>query len=152
SAARVTVARIASRSRAGMLRIVVYPWRWKIVTPGNEPAFLPPNPGNVSARVQAPDAGAHTAELGSGVFSFAAPVHHRGPFSGPVGSAFALARPNDVSRHVPGTVTVAPADKAKLAVSPALKRAVFGLSASATSGPYAVPELVTSVASTSTGT
>ena len=103
--------------------------------------------------LQLPRAGLHSELLGLGVFSFGAPVHHRGPFSSEfAGSPNTEARPQLAVRHAPGTVVVAPADRANEAVSPNLKRAVLGLLASATSGAYAVPLFVTSQQSTLTGT
>ena len=90
-----------SRFRIGALRTVEYDCRWNMVTPAIDPALR-----LKSACTHPPLAGVHTSSFGFGVFSFAAPVHHRGPDCAELeGSPLMSARPHDATRHVPASVT-----------------------------------------------
>src|SRR6266496_575736 len=103
SAARARPAPMPSRFRIGALGTVEYDCRWKMVTPAIDPALR-----LKSACTHPPSAGEHTSSFGLGVFSFAAPVHQRGPDSAELeGSPLMSARPHDATRQVPGRETPA---------------------------------------------
>src|SRR5438445_2029060 len=91
SAARASPAPMPSRFRIGALGTVEYDCRWNMVTPAIDPALR-----LKSACTHPPLAGVHTSSFGFGVFSFAAPVHHRGPDCAELeGSPLMSARPHD---------------------------------------------------------
>src|SRR5258706_8154404 len=90
-------------------------------TPGMAPAFR-----LKSAWAQPPDAGWHCRPFGSLVFSFAVPVHQRGPFHDELaGSPLASPRPHDCSRHVPEVETPALPNNANVESPP--KRVDFAV-------------------------
>src|SRR5690242_4139309 len=77
-----------------------------MVTPGRDPALA------LKSVIEHPPDAEHTLLFGSAVFSFAEPVHHRGPLKSEFpGAPLMLARPYDTICQVPGTVMMAPTDR-----------------------------------------
>src|SRR6266566_1258726 len=106
SAARTTLASAPSMMRPGEFGIVLYAWMFAIVTPAIWPAVRVMS-GTLLPEAHPPEEGAQLPPFGLAVFSFAPPVHQRGPLCAELaGLELASPRPNDVSRHVPGVDSV----------------------------------------------
>src|SRR5258706_3658351 len=107
SAERYTVAVMPSRSRMGKPRTVLYAWIFQSTsTLARAPAVIFPV---MAPGLQPPADGLQFEPLGFVVFSFAAPVHHRGPFNAEfAGSALASPRPGPAENHGGAVVIVAP--------------------------------------------